>query len=112
MPAGSMELYRKSRKRYSVIDDHSIENINQEYYRDPEAMNVRNRYLKYFMDHNITLDNLYKYRGTTYTHKNNLDKNRYRDVYLSLPPEVRKQFHSYFDLQCEVQGSTSKIRNK
>jgi len=114
MPAGSIELYvpKKSRKRYTVTEDNSIENINQDYYARPLSMAVKDRYLKYFMDNNITLDNLYKYKDRSYTHKNNLDKNRYRDVYLSLPPEVRREFHSFFDLQCEVQGSTSRIRNK
>ncbi len=114
MPAGTMELYvpKKTRKRYTITEDNSIENINQDYYSRPLSMAVKDRYLKYFMDNNITLDNLYKYKDRSYTHKNNLDKNRYRDVYLSLPPEVRREFHSFFDLQCEVQGYTSKIRNK
>ena len=114
MPAGTMELYvpKKTRKRYTITEDNSIENINQDYYSRPLSMAVKDRYLKYFMDNNITLDNLYKYKDRSYTHKNNLDKKRYRDVYLSLPPEVRREFHSFFDLQCEVQGYTSKIRNK
>ncbi len=109
MPAGKLELYKKSRKRYTIIEDNSIENINQEYYRDPKAMPVKNRYLKYFMDNNIELEDLYQYRSREYKHKNNLAKNRYREVYLSLPPEVRREFHSFFDLRCEVQGSIIKL---
>ena len=109
MPAGKLEVYKKTRKRYTIIEDNSIENINREYYGDPRAMQVKHRYLKYFMDHNIELENLYEYRSREYKHRNNLEKNRYREAYLSLPPEVRKVFHSFFDLRCEVQST--KVKN-
>ena len=113
MPAGTIQKYtkeKKPRKRYTVIEENGIENINEEYYRDPQAMDVKNRYLKYFMDHNIELENLYEYRSREYKHRNNLAKNRYREVYLSLPPEVRREFHNFFDLRCEVQGSLNKVK--
>ena len=89
MPAGSMELYRKkSRKRYTVIDENSIEFINKEHYA---GQDVRWKYMLYFAERDITEEQVYKGRYK-----------EYKDIYSSLPSTIRRHFHKYFDLDCEV----------
>lgn len=89
MPAGTMELYRKkSRKRYTVIDENSIEFINQQYY---DGQDIRWKYMLYLMERGLKAEDVYKGRYR-----------EYKDIYSSFPSEIRRHFHKYFFLKCEV----------
>ena len=90
MPAGTMELYvpKKTRKRYTTINENSIEYINQQYY---DGQDVRWKYMLYFFERDITEEQVYKGRYK-----------EYKNIYSSLPSPVRRHFHKYFHLQCEV----------
>ena len=90
MPAGTIELYKPPRKRYTVIEENSIESINQEYYGNPHSKDIRRKYYRYFLSHEIDVDDLY--------YKHNNTKAR-QEIWRSLPPDVRRSFHEMFDLQ-------------
>ena len=94
MPAGSMELYipKKTRKRYTVIDENSIEFINQEHYAGKDMIR---QYHLYFLRNNIDIEDLYL------RHMYQKDAKR-QELWCSLPPEVRRNFHKYFFLKCKV----------
>lgn len=79
---------KKSRKRYTLIDENSIEILNQKFYQGQE---MKELYIKYFTDNNVTPEKLY--HGRYKTHKS---------IYESLPPEVRRIYHRFFDLECDV----------
>jgi len=92
MPAGTMELYKpkKTRRRYTVIEENSIEYINQQYYADPKSKEVIEKYREYFISHKIDILDLY------HNHKNTKAR---KEIWCSLPPEVRRYFHKLFDLK-------------
>jgi len=92
MPAGTMELYvpKKTRKRYTTINENSIEYINQQYYGNPKSKEVIETYRKYFIYLNIDIEDLY------YKHKN---RKVLKEIWCSLPPDVRRKFHKLFKLK-------------
>mgnify|MGYP003629828489 CR=1 FL=1 len=102
MPAGTIELYKpkKTRTRYTTIslDDSSITRINNDYYANPKDEELKSRYLRYFMTHNMSAIGIYENRYKTYTLEKNKDMNRYSILYRDLPPEVTKNFCKYFNL--------------
>ena len=89
MPAGTIELYKKPRTRYTVIEENNIESINQEYYGNPNSKEVIKKYRKYFTNHDIDIIDLY------YKHSGKVRK----EIWCSLPPNVRRNYHELFDLQ-------------
>ena len=89
MPAGTIELYQKPRTRYTVIEENSIESINLEYYGNPKSKDVIEKYRKYMTNNSIDIIDLY------YKHTGRKQK----EIWCSLPPNVRRNYHELFDLQ-------------
>ena len=105
MPAGSIELYvpKKNRIRYTIALQDSIENINQEYYGNPKSKEVIKKYRKYFLSHNIDVEDLYQ------KHMYKKDKDR-QELWCSLPPDVRRYFHKIFQLNCPCLTKTLVVK--
>ena len=103
MPAGTMELYKpkKTRTRYTVIEEDSIESINLEYYGNPNSKEVIEKYRKYMTDNNIDIIDLYKNHNNTKVRQ---------EIWCSLPPNVRRYFHKLFDLKCPCSTKTLVVK--